>query len=280
MADSHSRHGSADDSSLSRSAKQVRNPQPERVCNLPHPFRAAYVGCAARPTRQENASPVPGDHQTRVAIRVCRTLRSNRLASSRVAIRAHPTASRQNCVYHAVEGMLRVERMRGLARWFKHRCVDSHVWWNVTLGWWRFWWSGRQLLTDAPPDDLHGGLVDLREAVDQILVRRLVEQRKPFHQEFRQRAGQRVGLVHHAATIQTPVANDGNAPPRPTLFGPRGRRYLASTSVSGRTQHPRQVALQRDFQLVAIGLKHDRLDQCSNRFRRARPTLFVLQRQT
>jgi hypothetical protein len=50
--------------------------------------------------------------------------------------------------------------------------------------------------------------------------------------------------------------------------------------VSGRTQHSRQVALQRDFQLVAIGFEQDRFDERSNGVRCARAALFALQRQT
>ena len=37
---------------------------------------------------------------------------------------------------------------------------------------------------------------------------------------------------------------------------------------SGRTQHSCQIALQRDVQALAIGLEHDRLDECSTDFRR------------
>jgi hypothetical protein len=50
--------------------------------------------------------------------------------------------------------------------------------------------------------------------------------------------------------------------------------------VSGSLQHPSQVALQRDLQPLAVGLEHDRLDECSNGFRRSRAARLALQRQT
>ena len=40
------------------------------------------------------------------------------------------------------------------------------------------------------------------------------------------------------------------------------------------------VALQRDSQLIAVGLEYDRLDEGSNDGRRARAALLALQRQT
>jgi hypothetical protein len=35
-------------------------------------------------------------------------------------------------------------------------------------------------------------------------------------------------------------------------------------AVSGRAQHPNQIALQRDLQAIAIGLEQDRFDQRSD----------------
>ena len=72
------------------------------------------------------------------------------------------------------------------------------------------------------------------------------------------------------------------------VASPRNQLYLDQEvagigrplAVSGRTQHPRQIALQRDLQLVAIGLEHDRFDECSNGVRCARAALLALQRQT
>ena len=53
-------------------------------------------------------------------------------------------------------------------------------------------------------------------------------------------------------------------------------------AVSGRAQHSRQVALQRDFQFVAFRFEHDGFDERSNRLHGARATLlaFPLLRET
>jgi hypothetical protein len=44
-------------------------------------------------------------------------------------------------------------------------------------------------------------------------------------------------------------------------------------AVSGRTQHSRQVALQRDLQLVALRFEQDGLDQRTNGFHGVRAAL-------
>ena len=72
------------------------------------------------------------------------------------------------------------------------------------------------------------------------------------------------------------------------VASPRNQLYLDQEvagiwrplAVSGRTQHPRQVALPRDVQARAIGLEHDRLDECSNGFRRAQAALLGFQSKT
>ena len=56
---------------------------------------------------------------------------------------------------------------------------------------------------------------------------------------------------------------------------PRNQLYLdhevagiwRPLAVSGRTQHSRQIALQRDLQALAIGLEQDRFDQRSDGLR-------------
>jgi hypothetical protein len=68
---------------------------------------------------------------------------------------------------------------------------------------------------------------------------------------------------------------DGCGPPQPALFGPRGRRYLAtSCCVWPHSAFP-PGRLQRDLQLVALRFEHDRVDECSNGVCRALTALFV-----
>jgi hypothetical protein len=68
---------------------------------------------------------------------------------------------------------------------------------------------------------------------------------------------------------------------------PRNHSYLdhevasiwRPLAVSSCTQHPGQIALQRDLEALAIALEQDRFDQRSDGLSRARAALFALQRQ-
>jgi hypothetical protein len=72
------------------------------------------------------------------------------------------------------------------------------------------------------------------------------------------------------------------------VASPRNQLYLDQEvariwrplAVSGRTQHPRQISLQRDSQLIANGCEQDRFDQRSDGLSGARAALLALQRQT
>ena len=67
-----------------------------------------------------------------------------------------------------------------------------------------------------------------------------------------------IGLRRNAPQLQVPM-----------VASPRNQLYLdhevagiwRPLAVSGGAQHSRQVALQRDLQVLAIGLEQDRFDQ-------------------
>ena len=67
------------------------------------------------------------------------------------------------------------------------------------------------------------------------------------------------------------------------VASPRNHLYLdhevvrlrRPLTVCGGTQHSGQVALQRELQLIAIGLEQDRFDQASNRLGCAGATIVV-----
>ena len=75
------------------------------------------------------------------------------------------------------------------------------------------------------------------------------------------------GLVarRHAAPLHSCKYRWLHAP-QPTLFGPRGRLFPATACCLWLHSTFLQVALQRDLQLVAVGLEQDRLDQGTNGF--------------
>jgi hypothetical protein len=82
--------------------------------------------------------------------------------------------------------------------------------------------------------------------------------------------------VGHAAPLHSCKYRRLRAPATIFNLDQEVARLWRPLAVSGRAQHSRQIALQRDLQLVAVGFEQDDLDQRTNGLYSSRAAVLAL----